>query len=184
MELSVNKAILNLIYNLPIEMHKVWWTLEELTDHLHRGGVDSKMPVGFVERALKFDRSGVIATRRDNNKKFYLTGEESKAHFSTARDQIASLANGFALPRISRCLFTRFGRYKKELQCIANSLVKSEGTQSDKVEETTGVLNNRKSCPVPENPATPTQPEENNISKNHVTPSPHGGHSSSSPTKL
>jgi hypothetical protein len=86
------------------EMRKVWWTLEELTDNLHCGGVDSKIPVGFVERALKFDRSGVVAPRRDNNKKFYLTGEGRKAHFSTARDQIASIANGFALPKISRCL--------------------------------------------------------------------------------
>jgi hypothetical protein len=76
--------------------------------------------------------------------------------------------------------FTRVGSYNKELQCIADSLVKPGGAPSDKVKETTGVLNNGKSCPVPENPATPTQPEQNIISKNHVTPSPHGSHSSSS----
>jgi hypothetical protein len=197
-KLTLNKAILRLLLQLPTNIRKLWLTLEDLHGHLHDAGVDKDLAADRVEIAMKYDRTGMISQCMHRGCKYYLLFIKEEALFQAPVDQElrGTTASDSAKPKTFRLgYFDLIPECKESLDCVTNA-IKAAKSQSFQMPKASGAVQPSKKASSPQTPAkandtqtqepndaphTPTA-NESQANVNHVTDSPTRDPSSSNPT--
>jgi hypothetical protein len=153
-KLTLNKAVLRLLLQLPTKTRKLWLTLQDLHCHLHHAGVDKDLAADCVETAMKYDRTGMISQCMHCGCKCCLLFIKEEALFQAPVDQLrVTTASDFDKPKtFRRRYFDLLPECKESLDGVTNAM-KAANSQSSQMPKVSGADPTSKTASSPQTPA-------------------------------
>jgi hypothetical protein len=154
-KLTLNKAALRLLLQLPTNTRKLWLTfLEDLHGHRHDAGVNKDLAADGVETVMKYDWTSMISQCMHCGCKCCLLFIKEEALFQAPVDQLrGTTASDSAEPKTFwRRNFNVSPECKESLDCVTNA-TKAAKSQSSQMPKASGADPPSKKAISPQTPA-------------------------------